>query len=88
MKKLNAFLLAVILIFGAFVSVCFGLGLRLNTTDSVPKGLYQLSNASKLKNNYVLFCPDDRAIFSEAIDRGYINKGFCKSGAGYPKNGP
>jgi conjugative transfer signal peptidase TraF len=83
MKTLNIVLIVAIVACGLFVFSCFGFGLRINTTDSVPRGVYQLSNSTELKSNYVLFCPDEREIFSQAIDRGYLHKGFCESGTGY-----
>lgn len=59
------------------------LGIRLNTTDSIPRGIYRITPLLSLKNNYVIFCPDNRSSFTEAMKRGYINHGLCPSGSGY-----
>lgn len=58
-------------------------GLRINTSNSIPKGLYWISSEKKLKGQYVIFCPKDNEIFREALHRGFITKGFCPGGFGY-----
>lgn len=58
-------------------------GFRLNTSDSIPKGLYRLHSGSVKKNSLVLFCPDDRDTFREGRRRGYLERGFCKGHYGY-----
>lgn len=58
-------------------------GLRINTSNSIPKGLYWISAEKNLKNQYVIFCPKDTELFREALHRGFINKGFCPGGFGY-----
>lgn len=62
---------------------CFAAGLRVNTTRSIPVGLYQLSNTPVGKGEYVIFCPPQTALFDEARERGYIGAGFCPGGYGY-----
>ncbi|HCD9498739.1 conjugative transfer signal peptidase TraF [Legionella pneumophila] len=59
------------------------MGFRINTTDSIPIGLYRMTADKNLKNAYVIFCPDDRAVFQQALKRGYINSGLCPDGYGY-----
>lgn len=73
------------------VGVClaFGLvlahqaGLRLNTTRSIPLGLYRMSADPIVTGAYVLWCPPDRSEFDLAKERGYIGAGFCPGGYGY-----
>lgn len=70
------------------VVLCAGLlawatGVRVNTTKSIPVGIYQLSEAEISRGAYVLFCPPQAAIFQEAKNRGYIGSGFCPGGYGY-----
>lgn len=72
------------------VGVCLALGLvlayfaglRLNTTRSIPLGLYLMSNEPIAKGAYVLFCPPERKEFALARERGYIGSGFCPGGYG------
>ncbi|HMS83790.1 MAG TPA: conjugative transfer signal peptidase TraF [Nitrospira sp.] len=73
------------------VGLCFALGLvlahqsglRLNTTRSIPLGLYTMSHDPIEKGAYVLFCPPERPEFDLAKERGYIGAGFCPGGYGY-----
>ena len=58
-------------------------GLRLNTTRSIPLGLYLMSNEPIETGAYVLWCPPQRPEFDMAKDRGYIGAGFCPGGYGY-----
>jgi conjugative transfer signal peptidase TraF len=62
------------------------LGARINTTRSIPVGLYWTSGASVEKGAYVLFCPPQHFhsdVFELAKDRGYIGAGFCPGGYGF-----
>lgn len=59
------------------------LGYRINTSDSIPKGLYRITASQPAKGGYVIFCPDTHNSFKEAVKRGYIEKGICPSGYGY-----
>lgn len=58
-------------------------GARINTTRSVPLGLYWVSDAAAEKGAYVLVCPPQGPVFDEARARGYIGAGFCAGGYGY-----
>lgn len=60
-----------------------GLGFRINTSDSIPRGVYRITHASLSKNAYVLFCPDNRMAFRQALKRGYIDPGLFCEGYGY-----
>ena len=57
-------------------------GLRLNSTRSIPIGLYRMSNDPIEKGAYVLWCPPERSEFDLAKERGYIGAGFCPGGYG------
>ncbi len=57
-------------------------GLRLNTTRSIPLGLYRMSNDPIVNGAYVLWCPPERQEFNLAKERGYISAGFCPGGYG------
>ncbi|MBX3326716.1 MAG: conjugative transfer signal peptidase TraF [Nitrospira sp.] len=57
-------------------------GLRLNTTRSIPLGLYRMSTDPIVNGAYVLWCPPERSEFDLAKERGYIGSGFCPGGYG------
>ena len=58
-------------------------GARINTTKSIPVGLYWTTSAPVEKGAYVIFCPPQVGVFATAKDRGYIGSGFCPGGYGY-----
>ncbi|WP_020405853.1 conjugative transfer signal peptidase TraF [Hahella ganghwensis] len=62
---------------------CYAAGVRINTTKSIPLGIYWVSKEPIHKGAYVLFCPPDTSAFSTARDRGYIGAGYCPGGYGY-----
>ena len=62
---------------------CYAAGARINTTKSIPVGLYWTSSAPVEKGAYVLFCPPQLGVFDDAKERGYIGAGFCQGGYGY-----
>jgi conjugative transfer signal peptidase TraF len=66
-----------------FGLACYVAGARVNTSKSIPLGLYWVSSAPVDKDAYVLFCPPQVGIFEEAKRRGYIQAGFCPGGYGY-----
>lgn len=61
----------------------YAAGARINTTRSIPVGLYWSSSEPVEKGAYVLFCPPQNRIFDEAKARDYIGAGFCTGGYGY-----
>lgn len=62
---------------------CHAAGARVNTSGSIPLGLYWTRDAPVEKGAYVLFCPPQLGVFEEARRRGYIGAGFCPGGYGY-----
>ncbi|KTD04000.1 conjugal transfer protein TraF [Legionella geestiana] len=59
------------------------MGFRINLTDSIPVGLYRVTQVGDLKNVYVIFCPDHRPAFRLGLDRNYIDPGLHCGGYGY-----
>ncbi|SOD42767.1 conjugation peptidase TraF. Serine peptidase. MEROPS family S26C [Nitrosovibrio sp. Nv4] len=57
--------------------LCYAAGARINTTRSIPIGLYWIIDAPVTKGAFVIFCPPRLALFDEAKARGYITAGFC-----------
>jgi conjugative transfer signal peptidase TraF len=58
-------------------------GYRINTSHSIPIGLYKITHTTELAGHYVLLCPPDTSVFQEARKRGYIHAGFCPGNLGY-----
>lgn len=63
--------------------ICYAAGARINTTKSIPVGLYWVSAEPVEKGAYVWFCPPVGGVFDEARGRGYVGAGFCPGGYGY-----
>lgn len=58
-------------------------GFRVNTSGSIPLGLYRTNSAQVRVGSYVQVCPTNTVIFKEALNRGYISPGRCDGGYGY-----
>ncbi|SET69754.1 conjugation peptidase TraF. Serine peptidase. MEROPS family S26C [Nitrosomonas marina] len=71
--SISLFVLSIVLRFGGFY---------INTTPSLPVGLYRIVDEPVLKGAYVAFCPPQSDVFELALARGYINPGDCPSGYG------
>lgn len=69
---------------GLFVlSILFRIGgIYINTTPSLPVGLYRVVDEPVTKGTYVAFCPPQRDVFDWAAARGYIHPGNCPGGYG------
>lgn len=81
MSKTAKYWLLSISIFTAAVSLAYFIGIRINTSKSFPPGIYIVSKANSYnKNDLVLFCPPNKAVIQDAIERGYIDTGRCDSG--------
>jgi type IV secretory pathway protease TraF len=70
---------AAILALGA---LAYASGARINSTKSIPVGLYWLSSEPVEKGAYVMFCPPPIGVFEDARARGYVGAGFCPGGYG------
>jgi conjugative transfer signal peptidase TraF len=57
--------------------VCSAAGVRINTSKSIPLGVYWLTERPIEKGEYVLLCPPPGNVFDEAKQRGYFGAGFC-----------
>ncbi|MDL2226469.1 conjugative transfer signal peptidase TraF [Deltaproteobacteria bacterium OttesenSCG-928-M10] len=61
--------------------VLWAIGVRVNLTPSVPRGLYLVSYDAPAKGDLVGFCLDKNNPFSElAQERSYLGPGSCPSG--------
>ena len=64
-------------------AMAYASGARINSTRSIPVGVYWLSSDPVVKGAYVIFCPPQTGVFDEAKARGYIGAGFCPGEYGY-----
>ena len=64
-------------------AMAYASGARINSTRSIPVGVYWLSSDPVAKGAYVIFCPPQVGVFDEAKARGYIGAGFCPGEYGY-----
>jgi conjugative transfer signal peptidase TraF len=62
---------------------CYAAGVRINTTKSIPLGVYLASSKPVEKGDYVWFCPPRVSVFIDARERGYLAAGFCPGNFGY-----
>lgn len=62
---------------------CSAAGARINTSRSIPVGLYWLTERPIEKGAYVLLCPPPSNVFDEAKQRGYFGAGFCPGDYAY-----
>jgi conjugative transfer signal peptidase TraF len=68
------------LILGVLVAARFA-GLRINTTDSMPRGLWRVEQDKPIeRGDIVAICPPENRVIREATGRGYIPVGDCPGG--------
>ncbi|MGE9765318.1 conjugative transfer signal peptidase TraF [Pseudomonas sp. PDM20] len=82
MKKTAKLVATVALMSFALGVAAEAAGLRVNTTKSIPLGIYQLTDSPVRVGEYVIFCPPDTSVFELAQQRGYIDVGRCPGGLG------
>jgi len=65
----------------ALLLIGYGYGFRINTTPSMPLGLWRIKpvTQSLKKGDIILFCPPDNKVFQMAKARHYISGGTCHS---------
>ena len=74
---------AILSIIAILIALAVGLaGVRVNTTRSIPVGLYLTRATPIAVGDYVIFCPPQNVLFAIAKKRGYIGAGFCAGGTG------
>ena len=67
----------------AIGGICLVVGIKINTSESIPLGIYRSSEEPVEKGDFVLFCPPPDPVFKMAKDRGYLAGGLCSGGYGY-----
>lgn len=73
-------LVVFILLSGILLLLLKIFGLRINTSNSIPAGLWWKVKKPVEKGDYVIFCPPDTPVFHTAFNSGIIDKGFCPAG--------
>lgn len=78
---MKTFVVMAALIAGGLASVNAA-GLRINTTASMPRGLWRVMQNDKTprKMDIIAICPPDNPITTLARERGYIGAGRCPNG--------
>lgn len=56
------------------------LGFRVNTTPSLPLGLYRLTGKPPLRGDTVVFCLEAESFIRLSQERGYLGRGDCPGG--------
>jgi conjugative transfer signal peptidase TraF len=56
------------------------LGLRINATGSMPRGVYLLAPGAPERGDLVSVCLEQGAFATLALDRGYLRPGSCPNG--------
>lgn len=78
-KRIKGLLLAPGLVAAVVIGSAMA-GARVNSTASLPLGLYWTVEAPVRTGALVMFCPPKNPVFDEAKARGYIGAGFCAGG--------
>lgn len=82
-KKTAKYLCLIALVLSSITVLTYYLGARINTTRSIPVGLYWKIESIAKKDSYVVFCPPQKSVFDMAKERGYISAGYCPGQYGY-----
>ena len=67
----------------ASIAVIKQAGFRVNTSPSIPLGIYRTTTTPLAVGSYVLLCPENKEPFITAQKRDYIGAGYCPGGLGY-----
>ncbi len=78
-KKMKGLLLAPGLVAAVVIGSALT-GARVNSTASLPLGLYWTVSSPVRTGALVMFCPPKSPVFDEAKARDYIGAGFCAGG--------
>jgi conjugative transfer signal peptidase TraF len=81
-KRLQIVSAALCLFLTALGAALFLSGARINTSNSIPIGLYWKIARPTALGDYVIFCPPQNDLFREARARRYLGAGFCPGGFG------
>lgn len=80
-RPINRRIAAVIVGLPLACLVFYTAGLRVNTSASIPLGIYRMVSApGPVAGDLVMACPLDTPVFVQAKGRGYLGVGPCPSG--------
>lgn len=83
MKKITNIFAVASVVLMVLAGGFYAAGARVNTTKSIPIGLYWAAADPVQPGAYVMWCPVDGEPFASAKERGYIGAGFCQGSYGY-----
>lgn len=90
MRRLPWWCVTALLLWLGAGALAWWTGLRINTTASLPVGLYRTVNEHDhmgttgwARGAIVIWCPPDTPLFQSAKARGYIAAGWCPGQLGY-----
>jgi conjugative transfer signal peptidase TraF len=81
-KRLSLWAASAVGVVAAISAGAYVAGIRINTTNSIPRGVYITTSDPVAVGSYVIVCPPDIQVFREAKARGYVGPGFCPGGYG------
>lgn len=83
MKILKRIFIVISVAFIVLFSALYFSGIVINTTNSIPLGVYIERSGTPKKGDLVKVCLPESNIAEIALERHYISKGFCPDGYGH-----
>lgn len=77
---LNRLLVLAALLIVGLVTLAQWIGVRINLSDSIARGLWLVTTSEIAVGEYVLVCPPNVPLLERARERGYIGNGGCPGG--------
>jgi len=77
------FLLSSLVLFLCIAIALSIVGIKVNMSASIPKGIYIKSRKTMEKGDFVIFCPPNNGIFEMALERHYLPRGYCSIGSAF-----
>ena len=69
-----------VLVVVVVLALAYACGIRVNTTPSLPLGLYRLTGKPPLRGDTVVFCLEAESFIRLSQERGYLGHGECPGG--------
>ncbi len=83
LSKLQKAIVLQVFVLSLLILVCFLAGIIINTTPSLPMGIWRVDNTApilnpSLRGRIVTFCPPDTELFRAAKEQGILRVGRCR----------